>query len=137
MTVQNRKLRRMLPPSTLVNRNVMNPMGIRLIIADFQAPALHDFLELELRTCRCDAGAACVKMAEAAAASPGNLTLIATGPMTNVALACLVDPSFPHNIGTLHAMGGAEEKGNVTEYAEWNFHCDPEAASLVRFHHQP
>lgn len=77
------------------------------------------------------AGAACVKMAEAAAASPGELTLIATGPMTNVALACLVDPSFPGHVGTLHAMGGAEGKGNITPYAEWNFHCDPEAAQVV------
>ena len=70
-------------------------------------------------------------MAEAAAAAPGALTLIATGPMTNVALACLVDPSFPIRVGTLHAMGGAEGKGNITPYAEWNFHCDPEAAQVV------
>ena len=70
-------------------------------------------------------------MAEAAAASPGALTLIATGPMTNVALACLVDPSFPTHVGTLHAMGGAEGKGNITPYAEWNFHCDPESAQVV------
>ena len=41
------------------------------------------------------------------------------------------DPSFPANVGTLRAMGGAEEKGNVTAFAEWNFHCDPEAAYLV------
>ena len=72
-----------------------------------------------------------MKMAEAAAAESGALTLIATGPMTNVALACLVDPSFPIRVGTLHAMGGAEGKGNITPYAEWNFHCDPEAAQVV------
>ncbi|KAK9844943.1 hypothetical protein WJX74_008945 [Apatococcus lobatus] len=76
-------------------------------------------------------GAACVKMAEAAADSPGDLKLIATGPMTNVALACLVDPAFPSHVGTLHAMGGAEMKGNATPYAEWNFHCDPEATQVV------
>lgn len=92
--------------------------------------ALSAYFHESIQAAAC-AGAACVKMAEAAAAATGELTLIATGPMTNVALACLVDPLFPRHVGTLHAMGGAEGKGNVTPYAEWNFHCDPEAAQVV------
>jgi purine nucleosidase len=67
-----------------------------------------------------------------ARARPGELHLVAVGPLTNVALACRLDPEFPRLLGRLVVMGGAAGvSGNVTPAAEANFHNDPEAAAIV------
>jgi inosine-uridine nucleoside N-ribohydrolase len=68
--------------------------------------------------------------------SNGELSVIATGPLTNIAKAILYRPEFVHKIGQLLIMGGAyslgsQIRGNVTNFAEFNFYCDPEAAKLV------
>ena len=64
---------------------------------------------------------------------PGELTLIALGPLTNVALATCLDPSFPSKIKQLVFMGGTiAAHGNTPSVtAEWNIYCDPEAAHIV------
>jgi purine nucleosidase len=68
----------------------------------------------------------------AASAEPGALTLVATGPLTNVAAALLRDPDLPRRLGRLVLMGGAyRESGNVTPAAEFNIWHDPEAAQIV------
>jgi purine nucleosidase len=68
----------------------------------------------------------------AASREPGALTLVATGPLTNVAAALLRDPSLARNLGRLVLMGGAyREAGNVTPAAEFNIWHDPEAARIV------
>jgi purine nucleosidase len=60
------------------------------------------------------------------------LTLIALGPLTNVALAVAADPSVMRGIGRVVAMGGAVDvPGNVTPDAEFNIHVDPAAAARV------
>jgi purine nucleosidase len=60
------------------------------------------------------------------------LTLVALGPLTNVALAVAADPAAMATLGRLVAMGGAVDvKGNVTPSAEFNMHVDPEAAARV------
>jgi purine nucleosidase/pyrimidine-specific ribonucleoside hydrolase len=62
----------------------------------------------------------------------GNLTLIALGPLTNVARALAADPAALGRIGRLVIMGGAVRvPGNVTPAAEFNMHVDPEAAARV------
>ncbi len=62
---------------------------------------------------------------------PG-MRLLAIGPLTNVALAYLLDPSLPERISELVIMGGTDTlKGNCTPAAEFNFRCDPEAADVV------
>lgn len=67
-----------------------------------------------------------------AAAHPGRYTLVAIGPLTNVALATRLDPSFPHNLAGFVFMGGAyEARGNTSIVAEFNIHNDPEAAAIV------
>ena len=64
-------------------------------------------------------------------AAPG-LTLVTLGPLTNVALALVRDPSLAKKIGRCVAMGGAPCcEGNVTPAAEYNIWVDPEAARIV------
>ncbi|XP_062910554.1 inosine-uridine preferring nucleoside hydrolase-like isoform X1 [Mobula hypostoma] len=62
----------------------------------------------------------------------GQVSLVATGPLTNVALASKMDPMFPSKLKHLYIMGGnMESRGNVTMCAEFNFAADPEAACIV------
>ena len=66
----------------------------------------------------------------------GEISIIATGPLTNIARAILYRPEFIRKIDQLLIMGGAyglgsHIRGNVTNFAEFNFYCDPDAASLV------
>jgi purine nucleosidase len=63
---------------------------------------------------------------------PGELTLVALGPLTNLALATRLDPALPHKVARLVVMGGAiHGRGNVTPAAEFNAYADPEAAAIV------
>ncbi len=63
---------------------------------------------------------------------PGELTLVCVGPLTNLAIALNVEPDLPSLIKSIVVMGGAYVvQGNVTESAEFNFYCDPEAADQV------
>jgi pyrimidine-specific ribonucleoside hydrolase len=73
-----------------------------------------------------------------ARAHSGKLSLVALGPLTNVADALLDDPSLAANIKTTYIMGGAVNvPGNVLltggemSGAEWNFYADPRAAALT------
>lgn len=60
------------------------------------------------------------------------LTIVALGPLTNLARALDADVAAMRKIGRLIVMGGAiESPGNVTAAAEFNFHVDPEAADRV------
>ena len=61
--------------------------------------------------------------------SPGELTLLAQGPLTNIAAAVVRDPSLPEKVRELVVMGGGI--GNITPAAEYNFYVDPEAAKIV------
>ncbi|XP_041647490.1 inosine-uridine preferring nucleoside hydrolase [Cheilinus undulatus] len=60
------------------------------------------------------------------------VSLVALGPLTNLALAVRLDPGFPQKLKDLYIMGGnMEGKGNVTLCAEFNFAMDPESAYVV------
>ena len=70
----------------------------------------------------------------AAHAHAGRLILVATGPLTNIALAVMREPELPRLVKRFVLMGGAyAEPGNVTPSAEFNIWHDPEAARIV-FH---
>jgi inosine-uridine nucleoside N-ribohydrolase len=69
-------------------------------------------------------------------ANPGQLTIIAIGPLTNVAMALRMEPGLAAKVKQLVIMGGAiaflpDGAGNVTPNAEFNFWVDPEAARIV------
>jgi purine nucleosidase len=68
--------------------------------------------------------------------TPGEITLVATGPLTNVARAFMFDSGLPELLARLILVGGAYGltpygKGNRTLYAEFNIWQDPEAARIV------
>jgi inosine-uridine nucleoside N-ribohydrolase len=68
--------------------------------------------------------------------APGEITLVATGPLTNVAYAFELHPELPELLAKLVLMGGAYNltpygKGNCTPFAEFNIWQDPEAANIV------
>ncbi|KAG6544717.1 hypothetical protein Mapa_013907 [Marchantia paleacea] len=76
--------------------------------------------------------AACDFLIQKVAENPGEITIVALGPLTNVALAIQKDPSFGSNIDELIVLGGAFfASGNVTPAAEANIFGDPEAADIV------
>lgn len=60
-----------------------------------------------------------------------DVVLVAVGPLTNLALALVSEPSLASRIPKLVIMGGAHAGGNVTAAAEFNFWVDPEAARSV------
>jgi purine nucleosidase len=62
---------------------------------------------------------------------PGELTLVTLGPLTNLAVAVLIEPELPRLLHRWILMGGAfRVPGNTTPTTEWNVHCDPEAARI-------
>jgi purine nucleosidase len=76
-----------------------------------------------------DAAAAWIR---AAHAHPGQLIGVATGPLTNLALALRAEPALPTLLRRLVIMGGSfDHRGNVTPAAEFNIRVDPEAAAEV------
>jgi inosine-uridine nucleoside N-ribohydrolase len=70
-------------------------------------------------------------MCRSAAAQPGEIWLVATGPLTNVARALQQDPTLAVNLAGISIMGGGIPWGNVTPAAEFNILVDPEAADIV------
>ncbi len=69
---------------------------------------------------------------------PGEITLIAVGPLSNVAIALAKEPELPKLIKQLIVMGGnVDEPGNVTPLAEANFFNDPHAADQLLAHDWP
>jgi purine nucleosidase len=71
---------------------------------------------------------------EEAQRRPRELVLVATGPLTNIALALRREPKLPRLLRLLAVMGGSfDHPGNTTPTAEFNIWVDPEAASAV-FH---
>jgi purine nucleosidase len=65
-------------------------------------------------------------------ANPGEITIIAQAPLTNIAACVVQEPGFARAVKHLWIMGGTDNGiGNVTPAAEYNFYADPEAAKIV------
>jgi len=90
----------------------------------------YDPLEKKLRYTE-NASDALVRMVRA---QPGTITIIATGPLTNIAAAIKKDPYFAKNLAGLYIIGGnylgVGNAGSMPN-VEYNFHMDPEAAQTV------
>lgn len=75
---------------------------------------------------------AAVALARLIGQAPGEIEVIAQAPLTNIALAYMLDPSIARKIKRLWVMGGANNAlGNTTPAAEFNFYVDPEAAKMI------
>ncbi|PVU99207.1 hypothetical protein BB560_005544, partial [Smittium megazygosporum] len=71
------------------------------------------------------------EMAKAIFASEEKVSLVALGPLTNIALLVCTYPAVVSKIKILSFMGGALKEGNRSAVAEFNILCDPEAAQIV------
>lgn len=63
--------------------------------------------------------------------SPGEISIVAVGPLTNVAAALQADAALAGMIRSIVLMGGSLSGGNMTPAAEFNIYADPEAARIV------
>ena len=59
------------------------------------------------------------------------VTIVATGPLTNVAMAIKMEPKILERLDEIIIMGGSVDNGNTSPAAEFNIMCDPEAAHVV------
>lgn len=71
-------------------------------------------------------------LVEEVRAAPEDVTVVALGPLTNIARAMARDPEWSNQVGQLIIMGGTvTSPGNITPAAEFNIFCDPTAARHV------
>ena len=80
---------------------------------------------------RAAAGHAVDYLIETIGAAPGEITLIAIGPLTNIALAVRREPRLAGWVRDFVIMGGSAGRGNTSAAAEFNIAADPEAAAIV------
>jgi purine nucleosidase len=64
-------------------------------------------------------------------ARPGEVSIVAVGPLTNVAMALRRAPEIAGAVRQVSVMGGSYTRGNTTPAAEFNIYVDPEAAAIV------
>ena len=62
---------------------------------------------------------------------PGTITLVPTGPLTNIAMAARKEPRIVERVKEVVLMGGGYHEGNWSPVAEFNIKIDPEAAHIV------
>jgi purine nucleosidase len=76
---------------------------------------------------------AAAQLVQRVMAEPGELTIVAIGPLTNLALALLMEPRVARAVREIVVMGGVYlEQTNVARMpGEYNFWCDPDAAQVV------
>ena len=125
-------LRRPSPPP-LIASGAAQPLARPLRIAPYHGGDglgdLPDWPRVEPRVASTDAAGVIVDTARRLA---GNLTIVALGPLTNLAMAVERDAAAIRRVGRVVAMGGAVDvPGNVTPDAEFNAHVDPEALARV------
>jgi len=76
-------------------------------------------------------GSAIAAIARIVEGESEKITLVTTGPLTNIAGFLLSFPQLKSNIEKIVLMGGSSSRGNYTPLAEFNIYVDPEAASIV------
>jgi purine nucleosidase len=120
-------------PGIPVSPGSAQPLSMRLRTAeDTHGPAGLGYAELSAGTGQLTDYDSAEAWIRAARAHPGELVGVATGPLTNLALALRREPELPRLLRRLVIMGGSfDYPGNTTPVAEWNIVVDPEAAAEV------
>ncbi len=115
-----------------VARGAAAPLRKRLELADFVhgADGLGG-LRLPEPVTRPDRRPAAELIAETVLAHPGRITVVAVGPLTNLATSLALAPDVQWQMRDLIVMGGAYTGGNATSAAEFNIYTDAEAAAAV------
>jgi purine nucleosidase len=88
-------------------------------------------IDLPASNCKVDPGFAPDLIIQIVHSAPHEITLVPVGPLTNIALAVLKDPSIVPLVKEVILMGGSISGGNVNAAAEANINNDPEAAQIV------
>lgn len=115
-----------------VARGALGPLKRNLIIADdVHGETGLDGANLPLPTVQESKRKAIDVMAEVISNSKEKVTIIPTGPLTNIAIFLLAYPELKSKIELISLMGGACFGGNYTPNAEFNIYVDPEAADIV------
>lgn len=103
-----------------------------IISSEFHGETGMDGPTLEVkRTSKDSAKSAVELMADILRDARDKVTILAIGPLTNVALLIKAYPQYLHKIEVISIMGGGICHGNITKYAEFNIYVDPEAAQIV------
>lgn len=103
-----------------------------IISAEFHGDTGMDGPTLEVETTSKDSDKSAVElMADILRDAKEKVTILALGPLTNVALLIKAYPQYLHKIERISLMGGGICHGNITPYAEFNIYVDPEAAQIV------
>lgn len=90
-----------------------------------------DYLPLPTATIKAQAENAVIWLVRTLMESEGDISLIAVGPLTNLAMAIRIQPEIVNKIQCVYIMGGGWHEMNITPAAEFNFWIDPEAAKIV------
>jgi pyrimidine-specific ribonucleoside hydrolase len=88
-------------------------------------------IELPASHCKVDPRFGPDLIVDTVRAHPHEVTIVAIGPLTNLALALARDPALPSLVKEVVIMGGSIDSGNSTPAAEANIFGDPEAAQIV------
>lgn len=125
--------------------NVAGRLGSVPIHAGCRQPMLRDWasaedvhgdgsggLSMDLSDTRVEAEHAVNALLRITAEDPGEVSIVAIGPLTNIAAAVVLDRGFASRVKSLYIMGGSINGiGNITPAAEYNIYVDPEAAQIV------
>ncbi|QRR00924.1 nucleoside hydrolase [Dyadobacter sandarakinus] len=115
-----------------VYRGAEKPIFRELVIADFVHGATGlDGPSLPQPAFREQSESAVEGMVKILTRSSEKVTLVPTGPLTNIAALLLSYPHLKNKIDRISLMGGGIFRGNMTPLAEFNVFCDPEAAAIV------
>ncbi len=119
-------------PDIIVAKGAKYPLQRKLITAEsvHGKNGMGD-IELPAPTKKLDPRHAVEVILDIVDANPGAITLVPVGPLTNIALALLQDPTLPEKVPEIILMGGSVIGGNASPAAEANIYNDPEAAKIV------
>lgn len=132
VTLNAQKIARLIAYHGPIAAGAAQPLLNELVVApDFHGESGLDGVDLPEPTTTLSPLSAPELMAEIIRTTQTPLTIVATGPLTNVATLLILYPELKNKIERIAIMGGGIRNGNWTASAEFNFFEDPEAAALV------